>query len=379
VRIVQITPEIGPGTGVGAVAHHLEREWSHQGHAVDRFTLDDCGGRWLAARSPGVRGKLRHAARVTWFSTVGTVCARRMLRRLPPEAVSICHNDVVAGDVYVNHGILQVSLRARGHYVARLVRNPVHLLTVARDHVRFRSGVHRAVVNLVTREVEDLHRTYRTVTPRSVVIGNGVDVERYRPPSPDRRAALRSSLGVGADDVLLVFIGHEFHRKGLPATLASLTHLSSRHHLVVVGGAPEMVDDVRTESVRRGVGARVHLLGSRPDPRPALHAGDLLVTASLYESYGLVVLEAMACGLPVIGTPVGCVPDVVVDGVNGWVTDGSAEDIARCVREAGASDAGAVSAAARATAEEHSWAEVAERYVRLFDEVVAERVAVRRR
>ena len=56
---------------------------------------------------------------------------------------------------------------------------------------------------------------------------------------------------------------------------------------------------------------------AHPDPRPWLHAADVLAMPSAYESYGLVVLEALACGVPVVATPTGCVPDVVVDGING--------------------------------------------------------------
>ena len=69
-----------------------------------------------------------------WFSTVGTHRARAYLRRHPDE-LSICHNDALAGDVYVNHGIVQAAMRARGHYWLRMVRNPLHLFTTARDLV----------------------------------------------------------------------------------------------------------------------------------------------------------------------------------------------------------------------------------------------------
>jgi glycosyltransferase involved in cell wall biosynthesis len=379
VIILQITPEIGAGTGVGAVAHHLEEEWTREGHDVRRFTLADCGGTWLARRDPGLLGRLRHASRVLWFSTVGTVAARRVLRSLPEGTVSICHNDAAAGDVYVNHGLLQVSLKARGHYAYRLVRNPVHLFTVSRDWLRFRSNTHLFVVSLTEREASSLTSLYGKVFPQSVVIGNGVDVARYRPVSSHIRRELRDQLHLPREAVVALFIGHEFHRKGLPAAMESLRHLATDHHLVVVGGTPRMIKAAQREAVMQRVSDRVHFLGHQPDPRPALAAADILVMPSLYEAHPLVLLEAMASGLPAVATPVGSVPELIVDGVNGWMTDGSAEDIARCVREAGACDAGAVSAAARATAEEHSWAEVAERYVRLFDAVVAERMAARPR
>ena len=110
-RIVQIVPEVALGSGVEAVAYHLEREWQRLGIPTARFTLADAAGGWLPTPGPGLRGRAALAARVVWFSTVGTVLARRRLspRRLAltaPGTVTICHNDVLYGDVYVNHGVV---------------------------------------------------------------------------------------------------------------------------------------------------------------------------------------------------------------------------------------------------------------------------------
>ena len=135
--VVQIAPEIGPGSGVAAVAHHLEAELALLHVPTTRVTLVDAYGSWLPEPGPGVTGKAALAARVAWFSTVGTVVARRILRGLP-DAVAICHNDALAGAVYVNHGIVLAAMRARGHATLRMARNPLHLFTLARDTVRFR-------------------------------------------------------------------------------------------------------------------------------------------------------------------------------------------------------------------------------------------------
>lgn len=82
-------------------------------------------GAWLpAAGAPGLRGRLIVATRVVWFSTVGTVLARRAAKRQAPGTVVICHNDALAGDVYVNHGIVLQAMRNRGGAFARVLRNP---------------------------------------------------------------------------------------------------------------------------------------------------------------------------------------------------------------------------------------------------------------
>ena len=80
-RILQIAPEIAPGSGVGGVAHHLEEAFGRAGVATSRFTLADARGAWLPEPGPGVRGRLVLLARVVWFSAVGTVLARRRVAR----------------------------------------------------------------------------------------------------------------------------------------------------------------------------------------------------------------------------------------------------------------------------------------------------------
>lgn len=375
--VLQIAPEIGVGTGVGAVAHALEQEWTALGHDVRRLTLADAAGGRLPTPGSGASGKAALALRVVWFSTVGTVLARRALRRLPADAVSICHNDAVAGDVYVNHGILQVAMHARGHFLLRMARNPMHLFIALRDGIRYRGHAHRAVVNLVDDEVAALRATYPGLRPRPVVIGNGVDVERYRPPTTSERAAARAALGLADDVTALVFVGHEFARKGLPVVLAALELLPDDVHLVVAGGTPDMVAAAGQDAAARGLAARVHLAGRVADARPVFHAGDVFVLPSAYESYGLVVLEALASGLPVVATPVGVVPAVVRDGETGYAAPARPDAVAEAVTALRSVPREQLAKAARAVAEEHSWRAVAGRYLDLFDEVRHERGATR--
>jgi len=369
-HIVQIAPEIEPGRGVEAVAHHLEQEFRRAGARVDRFTMSDARGDWLPSSRGGLTGRAVHALRVAWFSTVGTTLARRYLAR-NPGAVAICHNDVLAGDVYVNHGILQVAMRARGRYAGRMVRNPLHLFTAARDHLRYRSGAHRVVVNLTGQEDLDLRATYPGLRPGTVVIGNGVDVDRFAPPTPEERQAARAALGLEEGDVAMLFVGHEFERKGLPAVLDALTALPPTVHLVVVGGTPDMIAALVRSATAKGVQDRLHAVGADPEPQRYFHAAELLVFPSAYESFGLVVLEAMACGLPVVATAVGCVVDVVDDGVNGFVVDGSARQIRDRVLAVVSADREAMGRAARRTAEAHGWPRVAREYLTVVDRLHA--------
>jgi UDP-glucose:(heptosyl)LPS alpha-1,3-glucosyltransferase len=288
-----------------------------------------------------------------------------------PELVSICHNDVLAGDVYVNHGIVLAAMRARGRPLLRMLRNPLHLFTWARDSVRFTSRAHRKVVNLTHDEDLLLRRTYRRLRPPTVVIGNGVDTRHLRPPTPTEREAARRGYGFTPDNLVVLFVGHEFDRKGLPLLIDALSGAPDRFRLLVVGGTSDLVDSARRHAERAGIADRVRLIGPLADPAAAFKAADLFGLPSAYESFGLVVLEAMAYGLPVMATAVGVVPDVVRDGDNGYVL-AHVTDIGAALTRFTTAERTAMAESARATAEAHDWPKVAQRYLELLEELGAE-------
>lgn len=373
-RIVQIAPTIRPGSGVAGVAYNLEREFAAAGATVERFTTEEAGRRpRRAPRRSAIRTHLESAANVVWFSTVGTRRARRFLAQRP-DAISICHNDVMAGDVYVNHGLVQAAMRARGNYAWRMARNPVHLFTALRDRIRYRGRTHRAIVALTTAEADLLVATYGRVRAPIHVIPNGVDIERFRPPDAVERAHARAALGIHDDRTVAVFVGHEFERKGLPIAIDALVRAPGVT-LVVVGGSPEMIRHAKSQARTAAVADRVVFAGTHDDPVPFLRAADVLVLPSAYEANALVLLEALACGLAIVATRVGFAPDLVEDGANGFLVDRDAASVGARLDEIDRNGVDAMRTRARATAERYSWPEVARRYLDLVDTLRAEREA----
>jgi glycosyltransferase involved in cell wall biosynthesis len=373
-RIVQIVPFIGPGSGVAGVAWNLEQELRALGATVERFTFDDAR-RGPARRWPRSQfgARLARGWRVVWFSTAGTARARRFLAERP-DAITICHNNVMAGDVYVNHGIVLASMRARGQSAWRMARNPFHVFTHVRDRIRYRGGTHRVVVALSRAEADDLVRTYGRVRARLEVIPNGVDLDRFRPPSSTERAAARTRLGLGEEERVALFIGHEFDRKGLSFAIRGLRHAEGVL-LLIVGGSDDIIAAANEEAKSVGVGERVLFLGPRYNLRPYLAASDLFVLPSAYEANALVVLEALASGLPVVSTRVGFAPEVVVDGVNGFLVERDAREVGERMQqlaELSDEDLAEYRRHARSSVEPYSWRAVARRYLDLARELEAE-------
>ncbi len=376
-HIVQIVPFIGPGSGVAGVAFNLEQQLTALGATVERYTFDDARqGRPLRWPRAKLLRRLARGWRVVWFSTFGTTRARRFLAERP-DAVSICHNDVMAGDVYVNHGVILGSMRARGNPAWLMVRHPFHIDIHRRDRARYRGGTHRAVVVLSRQDVTELREAYGRVRPRLVEIPNGVDLDRFRPPTPDERVEARSALGLGTEERVAVFVGHEFHRKGLRYAIEGLRFASSVL-LLIVGGSDDIIAEANASAQELGVGDRVLFLGPRHDLAPFLAASDLFVLPSAYEANALVVLEALASGLPVVTTRVGYAPEIVVDGDNGYLVDRDARAVGERREELAGLDEDELAAfrrRARASVEGHSWRATAERYLALAEELLAERAA----
>lgn len=370
-RIVQIAPTIEPGSGVAGVAFALEQEFRAAGVPVERFTAADAG--WAPRRMPrsALGARLRHAREVVWFSTVGSRRARRFLASRP-DAVAICHNDAMAGDVYVNHGLLEAAMRARGKFVWRMVRNPLHVFTAVRDRVRYRGRTHRAVVALTNTEVRLLTETYGRVRAPIHVIPNGVDVERFRPATDAERRRAREELGLGDTGLVAMFVGHEFERKGLPLVLSALRQVPTVA-LLVIGGTSDQIRKATAQASELGVVGRVRFAGNRPDPVPYFRASDVFVMPSAYESYGLVITEALASGLPVVSTPVGVAPDVIVDGVNGFLVSPSAEAIGERLAELAAGPLDEFARNARASVADLTWTRAASGYLDLVRSIAAER------
>ncbi|WP_136707693.1 glycosyltransferase family 4 protein [Agromyces sp. H66] len=371
-RIVQIVPFLGPGSGVAGVAWNLDREFRALGVEVENFTLAAAARGLREVRVRGWRtARIAQAQRRIWFSLVGTRRAKAFLTERP-DAVSICHNNAMVGDVYVNHGVLLAAMRARGNSVLRLLRDPTHIFTHVRDLIRYRSNIHRRIVVLSDAEIGVLTRTYGRVRPPITVIPNGVDLERFRPPTDLERHESRERFQLDDEDRVAVFVGHEFDRKGLPIVLEAMASAPTVL-LMVVGGNARLLDQAKAIAARLGVADRVLFVGQQGDVRSFLAAADMFVLPSHYESSGLVFLEALASGLPVIATRVGVAADLVRNGENGFLVGQDAREIADRLEQLAAEDLGPWRERARASVAGWTWSDVARRYLELAEGIVAER------
>jgi starch synthase len=168
----------------------------------------------------------------------------------------------------------------------------------------------------------DILASYPALDPAKVtVVYNGIDLEHWKPLRDDERAR---TLGIDPSRPAVIFVGRITRQKGLPYLLRAARLLPKDVQLILCAGAPD-TPEIMAE-VTRGVEALqaerdgvvwIDRLLSQEELRVALTASTVFVCPSVYEPLGIVNLEAMACGLPVVGTATGGIPEVIVEGVTG--------------------------------------------------------------
>ncbi len=171
---------------------------------------------------------------------------------------------------------------------------------------------------------EDILRVYPGVDPdRVVVIHNGVNPEDYRP-DPGTEALER--YGIDPERPAVVFLGRITAQKGILDFLEAARGIDPEAQLVLCAASPDtpeilaaVTDAVEAmQSVRSGV-----IWIQEPLPRPGavqvLSHASVFVCPSRYEPFGLVNIEAMACGVAVVATATGGIPEIVVDGETGYL------------------------------------------------------------
>ena len=229
------------------------------------------------------------------------------------------------------------------------------------------------IVVASARERDNLVRHYGADPDRLAVVPCGVDLDRFRPMD---RAAARDRIGAGREENLILYVGRLAPEKGLDRLIHAVAMLGSipELRLIVVGG------DGAGDAARRrmielsrslGIGGRVTFRGRVEQHELPLfyNAADLLALPSSYESFGMVALEALACGTPVAATRVGAMEELLRNPANGRLAkDLHPQSLATAIEDLlppGAA-AGRQTEAVRRSVLDYSWSHVASGIWRVY-------------
>lgn len=267
--------------------------------------------------------------------------SRRALRALTPPAHAYAAFGVLSptGGVMwvpsVHKAWLEASRRQRG-LRGRIKQslNPLHPLLLAMEYHWFARRKYKRLVALTEQVKADLVRLYGVPPADIDILPNGYAPEEFNwARAQEHRAQMRASLGYSANDTVVVFVANELERKGFGPLLRAIAQLNSPHvHLLAVGRLNPQV--YAPEIARLGMTGRVQFPGPSGDVALSYAAADVFVLPTQYEAWGLVIVEALACGLPVITSRLAGAARAVREGENGLLLDdpNDVSEIAACLR-----------------------------------------------
>ncbi|MFE7031964.1 glycogen synthase [Streptomyces sp. NPDC057621] len=228
---------------------------------------------------------------------------------------------------------------------------------------------------------EDILGCYPSLDPAKVhIVHNGIDTSLYR---PDHGTDVLERLGLDTSRPYVLFVGRITRQKGVPHLLRAVRDIDPAAQVVLCAGAPdtpEIDQEFRVlfeelSRVREGVHWIPQML-PRPEVIQLLTHAAVFVCPSVYEPLGIVNLEAMACGTPVVASRVGGIPEVVEDGETGVLVSvdedfetGLAQALDSVLGDAGAARRMGEAGRQRAVGE-FGWDAVARRTVRLYEEIL---------
>lgn len=214
----------------------------------------------------------------------------------------------------------------------------------------------------------DLARHYRR-SEHVTVIRHGVDARQFNPGQRVHRETVRRTLGIGADAIVFLFVGDA--RKGVRETITALGRTAG--HLVVVTRSE--IAEFEQHARAAGVADRVRFVAPTTAIERYYGAADVFVLPTPYDAFGMVITEAMACGLPVITTRAAGAAELVDEGVTGCVIADTSDtaSLAGAMRRLAEDHGFRVAAGDRAAAamQAHSWDAVAAATMAVYEQHLA--------
>ena len=349
-RIAVISEHASPLATLGGVdaggqnvyVAQVARALAALGDRVDVFTRrDDPDVPGTVDFAPGVRvihvpaGPAQPIAKEDLLPVMGefTTWMRDRLRRSPYDLVhaNFFYSGLVAAELKASLGTPFVITfhalgRVRRHFQGAADRFPDERFAIE-DRIVAQAD---RIIAECPQDEEDLIRLYNADPDRIAIVPCGFDPAEFEPMS---RPLARMDLGLDPTEPILLQLGRMVPRKGVDNVVRALATLEREHgvraRLLVVGGTTRDPDPATEPELERlatiareeGVADRVTLVGRRDrhELKAYYNAADIFVSTPWYEPFGITPLEAMACGVPVVGSRVGGIKFSVRDGETGYL------------------------------------------------------------
>ena len=329
----QFPPHIG---GVGVHIHSLSKELIKQGHEVYVITYphkdikDSDGIHVIGTKGiniPGLRGLL--------FA----INAKKELKKLVErENIDIIHGHYLfpAGWAAVKAGKstnTKTYVTSHGSDMFELYKNKIFTRPLIKKVLKD-ADIILAVSKALKEEI--INTKIPKIEEKVRLHWNGVDVNKFKTTKNNEnkfKKELVHEFNIAADKPIILFVGNIIKRKNVDLLIEAKKHMATKANLVIVGDGPYLnqLKDKAEKEYYEGNIDNVYFTGSRTDVEDIMPSCDLLVLPSLSESFGLVLLEALACGKPVIGSNVGGISEIITEDVGLLIDPNDSKDLANAI------------------------------------------------
>jgi UDP-glucose:(heptosyl)LPS alpha-1,3-glucosyltransferase len=365
-EVTIVAHDIGPVGGMERVLSELILGLRRSG---DRVTViartcelpEGSGVNFHRVRGPGRPFLLAYP----WFLLAASLTVARRARGVLQVTGGLVLNRADVVSVHYCHQVGPANPSRAG----ALYRANIRLVRIAKrlsERAVFRRN-REAVFACVSEGVADeVREHYPALAPNVIAIHNGVDLERFEPGRWSEQArAERERLGVGERELVALFVGGEWERKGLRPAIEALPGAPG-WTLAVAGDGDRSHFEALARSL--GVDERIRWLGVQREVAPLYAMADAFLLPTSYETFSLATFEAAASGLPLLVTPVNGVRELLEPGVNGFFIDRRPEGISEALRQL-SDDPGRrleMGRAARRSSLRFSWDNTVELHRRLY-------------
>lgn len=249
----------------------------------------------------------------------------KLLKIIADENITIIHSYLFYSDLMAR----AAGFLARTPVVITSMRNidlwrkPYHIFI---DSLTY--GLSSAIISNSLAGALRLSNVEKIPPEKIKVVYNAIKLEEYVPGSSYSRKEFRNSIGAGPDDYIIVTVARLEEQKDhltlLKAARIICDMLSKKKGAAfasgvkfVLAGGGALMDELKQAADKLGLTENVIFLGTRTDIRDILHSSDMFLLTSIYEGIPNAILEAQACGVPVVATDVGGVSEIIIDNFNG--------------------------------------------------------------
>ncbi len=253
--------------------------------------------------------------------------SRKALTALPPETIHAAFGvqSPPGGTMWVPsvHKAWLEASRTQRNWRGRLRQklNPLHPALLKLEYDYFGLRRFRRLIALTDQVKSDLMRLYEVPSEDIAVLPNGYSQTEFNTRrAGQQRAEMRAELGYSPDAKVVIFVANELERKGFGPLLRAISRLQDPSvFLLAVGRLNSQA--YADEIYQLGMTGRVRFTGPSPDVAVYYAAADVFALPTQYEAWGLVIVEALACGLPVLTSRLAGAAAAVQEGKTGYLLD----------------------------------------------------------